>query len=167
MAYDPAGWQNFYVMTGGAAAALTGLLFVAMSIHAKEIMAHPVLGNRAIGTLISLLTQLAIAGALLVPGQSVQAIGVEIEVAALFWVAFLATSIYRARAGLGPSESRSRLRIAVESIGGSIWLILFLGSGLSLILRGGGGFYLLAVVMLFMFGWNVYVSWVLITEVSD
>ena len=34
-AYDPAPWQNFYVMTGGAAAAPAGLLFVAMSLHAK------------------------------------------------------------------------------------------------------------------------------------
>ena len=167
MAYDPAGWQNFYVMTGGAAAALTGLLFVAMSIHARAIMAHPVMGNRAIGTLISLLTQLAIACAILVPGQSVRAIGVEIEVAAIFWVVFLATSIYRARAGLGTSPSRSRLRVTIESVGGSIWILLFLASGLSLILQAGGGFYVLAVVMLFMFGWNVYVSWVLVTEVSD
>lgn len=167
MAYDPSGWQNFYVMTGGAAAALTGLLFVAMSIHAKAIMAHPVLGNRAIGTLISLLTQLAIAGAILVPGQSVRAIGIEIEVAAVFWVVFLAVSIYRARAGLGVSETRSRMRVAIETTGGSIWLVLFLASGLSLILHAGGGFYVLAIVMLFMFGWNVYVSWVLVTEVSD
>ena len=32
-AYDAAAWQGFYVMIGGAAAALTGLLFVAMSLH--------------------------------------------------------------------------------------------------------------------------------------
>jgi modulator of FtsH protease len=167
VAYDPAGWQNFYVMTGGAAAALTGLLFVAMSMHAKAIMAHTLLGGRAIGTLISLLTQLAIAGAILVPGQPVQAIGIEIEVAAVFWVAFLAATIFRARAHVGPSDKRSPLRVAVESIGGSIWIVLFLASGLSLIARVGGGFYVLAIVMLFMFGWNVYVSWVLITVVSD
>ena len=57
MAYDAQTWQNFYLMVGGAAAAPTGLLFVAMSIHAREIIAHPLLSNRAVGTLISLLTR--------------------------------------------------------------------------------------------------------------
>jgi len=48
-AYDAAGWQNFYVMVGGAAAALTGLLFVAMSLHSNVIIAHPLYGTRAVG----------------------------------------------------------------------------------------------------------------------
>ena len=167
MAYDPSGWQNFYVMTGGAAAALTGLLFVAMSLHARAIIAHPVLGNRAVGTLISLLTQLAIAGAVLIPRQSVVTLGIEVEIAAVFWAVFSTTSIYRARAHLKVSATRSLRRVILESLGGSVWLVLFLASGLSLILRAGGGFYLVALLMLFMFGWNVYVCWSLIAEVAD
>jgi len=39
VAYAPHSWQSFYVTVGGAAAALTGLLFVAMSLHSKAIMA--------------------------------------------------------------------------------------------------------------------------------
>jgi hypothetical protein len=34
-------------------------------------------------------------------------------------------------------------------------------------LRAGGGRYLVAIVMIFMFGLNVYNAWVLIAEVSD
>ena len=164
MAYDPGSWQNFYVMTGGAAAALTGLLFVAMSLRAKAIVSHPVYGARAVGTLMSLLTQLALAGAVLAPGQPLTAIGIETEVAAVFWAAYSGVTVYRARAGL---IKRSRVRVTLESLGGLIWIILFVASGLSLILRGGGGFYLLALTMLFMFGWNVYVCWTLIAEVAD
>jgi hypothetical protein len=33
--------------------------------------------------------------------------------------------------------------------------------------RRAGRTSLLAAVMPFMFGWNVYVAWVLITEISD
>jgi hypothetical protein len=167
MAYDAAGWQNFYVMTGGAAAALTGLLFVAMSIHSTAIIGHPVFGNRAVGTLISLLTQLTLAGAILVPGQSVLVQGIEVEAVAVFELVFSAVSIWRVRQQLVVSETRSLLRVTLESVGGGIWIILFLASGLSLMLRAGGGFYLLAVVMLFMFGWNVYICWSLIAEVKD
>jgi hypothetical protein len=45
--------------------------------------------------------------------------------------------------------------------------VLFVASGISLVARTGGGLFLLAGVMPFMFGWNVYVAWILITEVSD
>ncbi|TMD39570.1 MAG: hypothetical protein E6I88_12070 [Chloroflexi bacterium] len=165
MAYSADSWRDFYVMTGGASAALTGLLFVAMSMHAKAITDHPLYGTRAVGTLISLLTQLALSGAVLVPGQSTMAVGIEVEVAAVASLIYTANAISRSRRALGPD--RPRVRTILESAGGLIWIILFLASGLSLMLRTGGGFYLLALVMLFMFGWNVYVSWVLITEVSD
>jgi hypothetical protein len=84
----------------------------------------------------------------------------------VFWVLFSSISTWRMRARLGVSETRSLLRVALETVGGSIWAILFLASGLSLLLRAGGGFYLLAVVILFMFGWNVYICWSLIAEVG-
>ena len=166
MAYDPADWQNFYVMTGGAAAALTGLLFVAMSLHARTIMGNRFYSNRAVGTLTSLTAQLFLAAAVLIPGQSVAALGAEVEVAALF---FLGVTI-RAILWRGPSTGASpmtRTRRLLEIIGGSTWNVLFVASGISLIVRYGGGFYVLAAVMLLMFGWNIYVAWVLITEVSE
>ena len=165
MAYDAQSWQTFYVMVGGAAAALTGLLFVAMSIHAKEIIAHPLLSNRAVGTLISLLTQLALAGAVLAPGQSTLALGIEVEAAALFFLIFTGSSVIRLRPHV--RATRSRLRLRLEEFGGATWILVFLASGLSLMLKAGGGFYLLAIVMLFMFGWNVYVSWSLIADVVE
>jgi hypothetical protein len=164
-AYDAAAWQNFYVMVGGAAAALTGLLFVAMSLHSKAIIAHPIHGTRAVGTLLSLMTQLFVAGTVLIP-QSTMALGIEVEVAALLSVIQTVRGVV---ATLGTEERRvrSRTRTALEGIVAAIWIVLFVASGISLIARAGGGFYLLAAVMPFMFGWNVYVAWVLITEISD
>jgi hypothetical protein len=73
-AYDVAAWQNFYVMVGGAAAVLTDLLFVAMSLHSNAIIAHALHGTRAVGTLLSLMTQLFVAGTVLIP-QSTMALG--------------------------------------------------------------------------------------------
>lgn len=36
--YDPAIWRDFFVMVGGGAAALTGLVFVAMTLHHEDIV---------------------------------------------------------------------------------------------------------------------------------
>ena len=165
MAYDPAGWHDFYVMTGGAAAALTGLLFVSMSLHSSAILRHPLYGGRAVATLVSLLTILFISGAVLIPGQSALAIGIEVEAFALYHLVATYRSIRRVR----PEDmaSLSRRRQFMELAGGSIWIVLFVASGVSLIVESGGGFYLLAALMPFMFGWNGYVAWVLLTEISD
>lgn len=166
MAYDAAAWQNFYVMTGGAAAALTGLLFVAMSLHAKTIMENRFFSNRAVGTLMSLGSQLLLSGAVLIPGQPLWLLGVEVEAVALF---FLATTI-RAVLTRGPESGAVAMSLRhqlIELVGGSIWNVLFVASGISLVVRAGGGLYLLAAVMFFMFGWNIYIAWILITEVSE
>ena len=40
-------WHDYFVMVGGGAAALTGLVFVAMTLHLREIIEHPVHRHRA------------------------------------------------------------------------------------------------------------------------
>jgi len=77
-AYQLADWANLAVASAGAAAALTGLLFVAVSINLKRILEFPQLPDRAAGTLGLLLTILLVAVVLLAPGQPRQATGVEI-----------------------------------------------------------------------------------------
>ena len=49
-------WQNFYVMVGGAAAALTGLILVAVSLHLRAILGHPLYRDRAFTSLQGLVT---------------------------------------------------------------------------------------------------------------
>src|SRR5258706_2217096 len=119
-AYDAAPWQNFYVMVGGAAAALTGLLFVAMSLHSKAIIAPPLHGTRAVGTLLSLMTQLFVAGAVLLP-QSTLALGIEVAVAAIVSViptvrAIVVTLGTAARRGHPPRRTGAEGDAAARSI---------------------------------------------------
>jgi hypothetical protein len=165
-AYNPADWHDFYVMTGGAAAALAGLLFVAMSLHAREIMADHFFSNRAIGTLMSLASQLLMSGAVLIPGQPVTLIGAEVLAVALFFVANTIRQILTRGRAAPPVASTWTHRL-MEFVGGTIWIVLFVAAGLSLLLRVGGGLYILAVVMFFMFAWSIYIAWILITEVSE
>jgi modulator of FtsH protease len=166
MAYDTTQWQNFFIVTGGAAAALTGLLFVAMSLHARSIMAHAFFSGRAIGTLMSLASQLLISAAALIPGLPIWLLGAGVEAVALFFVAYLIFQ-RRNREPESPAVASTWTHRLMESGAGTIWLVLFNAAGLSLLLRAGGGLYLLAVVMFFMFAWNIYIAWILITEVSE
>src|SRR5260370_34067383 len=63
------GWANFFLAQVGASAALTGLIFVAVSINLTKILAYPTLPGRALEALLYLLTVLVIGTLGLVPGQ--------------------------------------------------------------------------------------------------
>ena len=166
MAFDAERWHDFYVMSGGAAAALAGLLFVAMSLHARTVMSNLFYRNRAVGMLMSLTTQLLLSAAVLVPDQPVRLLGAEVAAASLFWLGVALRAIFAREPGAG-SIPISRFRMWAEVVAGLTWNALFIVSGLSLLTEIGAGLYLLAVVMVFAFGWNIYVAWVLMTEISE
>ena len=54
--YSIDGWDSFFVAGTGAAAALTGLVFVALSINLTQILSAPGLPGRA-GETIAMLTE--------------------------------------------------------------------------------------------------------------
>jgi modulator of FtsH protease len=73
-----ADWANFFVAEVGAAAALSGLVFVAVSINLTRILAIAHLPDRAAETLFLLLGVLVVATFGLVPGQGEVAFGLEV-----------------------------------------------------------------------------------------
>ena len=78
-----ADWANFFVAEVGAAAALSGLLFVAVSINLTRILAIEHLPDRAAETLYVLLGVLVVATFGLIPGQGLTALGFEVVGAGL------------------------------------------------------------------------------------
>jgi hypothetical protein len=165
MAYNPMGWHDFYIMSGGAAAALVGLLFVGMTTRADDIKRNWFWSSRAIGTLMLLTAQLLISAAVLIPEQPLTLLGLEIEVAALLFV-FLTVRAWVINIRGGRLPKMSWKRRGAEIVGQLLWNGFFVGSGLSLYEMHGGGFYWLAFVMVGAFAWNVYVLWGLIVELQ-
>ena len=75
-------WHDFFVMLGGATAALTGLLFVAMSLHVRAIGRNPPERRRARGTLTGLIAVLLISAVALRPGMDLRTFGLFLLVGA-------------------------------------------------------------------------------------
>jgi len=71
-------WHDFFVMVGGGAAALTGLVFVAMTLHLQDIVHDPVHRHRARTILTGLTAVFIRCGLVLMAAQPRQAIAVEL-----------------------------------------------------------------------------------------
>lgn len=72
------GWDDFLVAEVGASAALTGLLFVAISINVAKILEYRTTVTRAAEALLLLLSVLFACTFALAPGQSDRVLGVEL-----------------------------------------------------------------------------------------
>jgi hypothetical protein len=75
--YQADQWREFFVMVGGGAAALTGLVFVAMSLNLESITRDATHRYRAIGTLAGFAAAFAICALALMGGQDGLAVGLE------------------------------------------------------------------------------------------
>jgi hypothetical protein len=70
-------WNNFFLMVGGGAAALAGLVFIAMSINLSIITRDATHKNRAIATMTGFTAVFMICAFALIGNQNYQWIGVE------------------------------------------------------------------------------------------
>ena len=83
--YDPETWHDFFLASAGAAAALTGLLFIGLSLHVRYIASSSRHRNMARGSLIGLVLVLVISLVALLP-QAESWAGGELVVVNLFYI---------------------------------------------------------------------------------
>ena len=160
--YDLAYWEPFFSAIIAAAAALTGLLFVAVSINLDRIVkGGKSLPARAAETLAILLLVLVSCALPLVP-QSIRLVGVEILIIV---VPMLAITVR--------NQLRQRRRNPDDPM---LWTISRMTStalatvpctlaGLSLTAHWGGGLYWLVPTALLGIAGAVYNAWVLLVEI--
>jgi hypothetical protein len=162
-AYDAAQWADFGIAVVGATAALTGLLFVAVSINLDRILRYPALPRLAARTLILFGSALFASLLLLAPGQSHRVLGTEL----------LLLGILTALVTLPQALTEERYE------GTPLWSYLVARplpvvlTSLSLVVAGagysfqglGGLYWLLPAVLAAIFGGLVN-AWVLLVEIQ-
>lgn len=156
---DIAPWRDYFVMVGGGAAALTGLVFVAMTLHLEDIVHHPVHRHRARTILTGLTAVFLRCGLVLMGGQSRQAIAVEI----IGVLVIVEVVLYRSLADAIQTQDRG---VLVRGVGSFACLILEQLGAAILFLGAAWGLYVVALGMLSSFVFMVTGAWLLLVGVG-
>jgi hypothetical protein len=159
--YNAAAWHDYFLMVGGGAAALTGLVFVAMSIHLDQIALNAAHRHRA-RTVLTGLTAVFIRCALvLMAGQSAQAVALELILVLVGVEIVLFRSIRQAMRETGEQDPALLWR----TIGSFACLITEQAGAVVLYTGDARGLYAVGVGMMASFVFMVSGAWLLIVGV--
>jgi len=155
------GWTDFFVAEAGAAAALAGLLFVAISINLTRILEFRHLPTRAVEALLSLLSVLVVATFALVPGQSPIAYGAEIGATGLVMWAIQLVALTRTWQTAHP-KARSPMRVLANQLPPLPFVI----AGVLLAEGHPTAVYWVVPGTLLSFAAGIFGAWVLLIEIQ-
>lgn len=151
-------WSNFFVLVGTGSAALTGLVFVALTINLKGVAQDATHRFRAINMLSGFTAAFLISALALMGDQTVRTLGIE-------WLAVSSSAAVVNTNGyvqgfklVGSRYALSRFRI----IGGSGCYLGQIAGSVMLCLGSSAGAYVAAVALIVNFGFLVSGSWLLI-----
>lgn len=162
--YKPELWNDFFLMVGGGVAALTGLIFVAlsvaMSLNLESMIKDATHKYRSINTLAGLTAIFVSCGLVLMPGQNYKAIGMELFVVALIGAIIFLYGFHQAYK-LGSHPSKYRL-----AIGSFLYLAELIGT---VVLLSGSimGLYIAAVAIILNVAFMISAAWLLVVGVYN
>lgn len=159
-AYEAEGWHDLFVMTGGAAAALAGLIFVAVSLNHEDILkvpALPALAARTLSILIGIVV-LCIVG--LTPWESTWMLGLALLGVALVIAAVVFGTTIRKISG--STLLRWKASLVALAVAASVPAVV---AGVSVLIGAGGGLYWLMVAIVAGLVVATYNAWILLIEI--
>ena len=155
-------WNDFYVATAGAAAALTGLIFVGISINLPKILSYPSLPIRASVSLILLMSVLLFSLLMLLPRESTTAIGWLVFIAGFIVWAIITRADFKIYKLINKEYKRLFL---YNLLFDQLAVLPYLAGGLCILFVGEKGLYCLAAAFVFSFIKAVSDAWVLLIEI--
>jgi len=158
--YDPAAWHDYFMMVGGGAAALTGLVFVAMTLHLDQIALNAAHRHRARTVLTGLTAVFIRCGLVLMGKQSGQAVALELI---LVLIAVEVVLYWSIRQALRATASDPAL--LWRTIGSFSCLVIEQAGALALFFGNAGGLYAVGVGMMASFVFMVTGAWLLVIGV--
>ena len=157
--YLPGMWHDFGVTIGSLAGALTGLLFVAVSIKSETLSKSVSLSSRAAQTLVLFMTS-ALAAIVLVAPQPGDALGGELVALAAVSGATLYVLDRR-----GGHDQTSRVARYIERASpNAITQVLFGVAGITFLVTAGGGLYWLIPAAVFSLVGGVINAWLFLVR---
>jgi hypothetical protein len=160
-AYDAAEWSDLFVATAGAAAALAGLLFVAVSINVERILSYPGLPERALEALLILIGGLIVSVLCLAP-VATDTLGWLLLVAGIVVLGAVARL---ERVSLPARHDRSANAAAGQLTLALIGTAPFVVGAIGLVAEAGGGLYWVLAGILGAFVSAAANAWVLLIEI--
>ena len=158
------GWHDFFVAEAGASAALTGLIFVGISINLDRLIKYAgFMLSWGLCALAQLVSVLIVSTLLLGPGQSNTAIGLEVLATGVITWAFtslLGVSILR------HSESEHYRATAIGVAARQVTTLPLIIAGAVILTRGDGGLYWLLPAFIGAFISALSDAWVLLVEIN-
>jgi hypothetical protein len=152
-------WHDFGVTIGSLAGALTGLLFVAVSIKSETLSKSVSLRSRAAQTLVLFMTS-ALAAIFLVAPQPRDALGGELVALAAVSGATLYVLDRR-----GGHDQTSRVARYIERASPNTVTQVLLGvAGVTLLITVGGGLYWLIPAAVFSLAGGVINAWLFLVR---
>ena len=169
-------WHDFFVLAGGAAAALAGLLFVAISINISQILRFAALPVRASETLAALLAMLLVSVFGLVPNQPLELLAVELILVSAFQLVIIVRGGLRLRESSRPlpsssshspgsEEATSRNHHVTAMLLTMAVAVPWAVAGVTLLVGVGGGLYWIVPAFVIGFATAIANGWVLLVEI--
>ena len=159
----PEQWNNFFVMVGGGAAALAGLIFVAMSINHEIIIRNTTHKNRAINMLSGFTAIFMASSIALIGNQPLGALGWEWLILWLIaTVIFIRGYVVAIRSGMS-FIGLNPPRLA----GGTICYLAEVVGAILLMLGYSSGLYFAAIGIVVLFAFLISGAWLLMIGIYE
>lgn len=156
-------WHDFFLMVGGGAAALTGLVFVAMTLNLGEIVKEITHKHRAINTLTGFTAIVVICALALMGSQNYQTLGIEWLI-----VSSIAACIYIYGITKARMRGRSRFALSLPRLlfGAALYIVEILGT-IVLTFGYSAGLYVAAIAMVVLLAFTITGAWLLLVGVEE